>query len=437
VKEDLALSTTGADKRGMEQESELRVPTVDFDHNRPEHARDWRQIYSELRGRCPIAHSDAWGGFHVISRYEDVATVGRSHRTYSSGRYAAGRRDGGVTIPPVAEGGPAAIPIELDPPEHFAYRRVLTPWFSRAAVAQRWEPFVREVVTALVDEAIETGRLELIGQLIGPATAMLGMEIAGLPLCDWRVYAPPYHEMMHVPQDSPEWPRVIGQMTAIYRRIAREVAARAVQPRDDLISHLLQSEVDGTRIAPTTVANIINVLLSAAVDTTASASGHIFYWLSAHPVQRQRLIDEPELIPAAREELLRYFSPTPVTGRTVTRETVLGGYRLMPGDRILTAFASANLDPDVWEDPETVDFDRNASGHLAFGIGVHRCLGLHVARATLAATLGETLRRMPDFVVDEANSVRYDTIHMVNGWVQMPITFTPGARVGSSIDLGA
>jgi cytochrome P450 len=158
-------------------------------------------------------------------------------------------------------------------------------------------------------------------------------------------------------------------------------------------------------------------------------------WLAQHPEERERLRRDPELLPHAREEMLRYFTPTQGLARTVTRDTEVAGVPLSLGDRVFMSFAAANRDPAVFERPDEMILDRMPNPHTTFGLGVHRCLGSHIAQVELDVVFSEVLRRIPDYVVDEGESKRYATVGIVNGWERMPFTFTPGRREGSSVAL--
>ncbi len=164
--------------------------TVSFDHNSTEYAQRWREQYGELRQRCPVAHSDAYGGFTVLTRYADVERAVKDDATFASRHIAEeGSPFGGIIIPPSPM---VSIPIEMDPPEYTPYRKVLNPWFSPAR-SKSYEPFLRSVTTALIDEVIERGEIDLVQDLSSPVPALLTARVLGVPLVDWRLYSEAAH----------------------------------------------------------------------------------------------------------------------------------------------------------------------------------------------------------------------------------------------------
>ena len=406
--------------------------SVDFDHHSPEYAQRWPEIYAELRGKCPVAHTEAHGGYTVLTRYEDVERVVKDDVTFSSKHdMAEGSIWGGITLPspPII-----SIPIEMDPPEYTPYRKVLNPWFSPAR-SKSYEPFTRSVTIALIDEVIESGRIELVEHLASPVPALLTAKLLGVPLSDWRLYSDAAHTIVFTPPESPGFPGALEKMLAVIGKCFETVVARREKPEDDLISLFVTMDVDGEKLSDETVIGMCNLIIAGGNDTTTSLLSNAFAWLSQHPDQKQWLIDDPSRIPHACEEFLRFYTPTQALARTVTTDVEIGGQRLTRGDRVLMSFASANRDPEVFDRPDEILLDRWPNKHQAFGLGLHRCLGSNLTRVEFTVVLEEVLRRIPDFVVDLDGSHRYDTIGIVNGWMDMPATFTPGPREGSDFTL--
>jgi cytochrome P450 len=408
------------------------APEIDFDHHTPEYADRWPELSREIRSVCPVAHTNAWGGFYVVTTYEHVREVILDDERFSSRHSVEGVDPEcpiGITIPPAPTGN---IPIDLDPPDHRPYRHLLDPEFSPKA-AQGWEPFVRDAVTACIDEFVESGRGDIVLDLANPIPALLTCRIMGLPLEDWHYYAEPMHEMVYTPPGTPESEAVHQKVLVMLGKLMEAVAARRTDPRDDLITKLVQAEIDGSSVDDDVLLQILNLVLVGGVDTTTSLIANGLRWLAHHPDVRERIRRDPALIPTAREEMLRYFTPTQGLSRTVTRDTELGGVPLKLGDRVFMSFAAANRDPAAFTDPEELQIDRMPNRHASFGLGVHRCLGSHIARLEFDVVLSEVLRRIPDYVVDEAGAKRYTTVGVVNGWERMPFTFSPGERQGSPL----
>lgn len=411
-----------------------QAPDVDFDHHSPRYADEWPKLTRDLRSRCPVAHTRSWDGYYVVTAYEHVRRIILDDATFSSARAIAGLdpdKPLGVVIPPAPHEN---IPIDLDPPDNRPYRKLLDPVFSPKS-SRAWEPFVREAITACIDGIIESGAGDLVLDIANPIPALVTCELMGLPAEDWRYYAEPMHEAVYTPPGTPEFDIVNQKMQVMFGKIAETVALRRERPRDDLITRVVQAEIDGAPMADETIMAILVLVLIGGVDTATSVIANGLRWLSLHPDERERLRRDPELIPRAREEMLRYFTPTQGLARTVTRDTQVAGVPLSLGDRVFMSLAAANRDPAVFERPDELIPDRNPNPHAAFGLGVHRCLGSNIARVEIDVVLSEVLRRMPDYVIDEAGSKRYATVGVINGWERMPCTFTPGQKEGSAVVL--
>ncbi|WP_049717767.1 cytochrome P450 [Streptomyces caatingaensis] len=403
---------------------------TDVDFGSAEYGQRWQDLYRELRERCPVAHSPHHGGFWVVSSGAAVAAVAGDDATYSSDHDPEGARGGfrGVGVP--FSSGTRSIPQEVDPPEFHRYRRVLAPRFSRTA-CEVWRPWLADLATALLDERIGTGRIDFVGDLGFPLPACFVVAWLGLPAQDWRELTHPFHTLVSAAPGSAEH-RAAGRLLEDVLALLREVVAdRRRAPRGDLISHLTRR---GTGLSDDEVVSICQLLFFGGADSTTALLGRSLEWLGRHPDERRRLREEPELTDRATDEFLRYFSPIHFNARTVTRETELGGRRLRAGDRVLISWAAANHDPATVENPERLVVDRAPNRHLAFGVGIHRCLGAHFARLMFETMLSAVLERMPAYEVDLAGATDYPSVGQVNGFAALPATFAPGPRVGTGLE---
>jgi cytochrome P450 len=293
---------------------------------------------------------------------------------------------------------------------------------------------LRRVVDSVLDKVIESGHLDLVLDLANPVPAIMTMHLLGLPLSDWDIYARPAHEGVFTPPDSPERSRVDSEMTALHPRMLEAIAGRRREPReDDLLSHLAQVEIDGRSLPDEEILEIAMLVLLGGVDTTTSLMANALLYLHQDRDARQRLLQEPRLRPLACEEFLRWVAPVQTQARTATKDVQLGGCRIRSGDRILVSWASANRDERMFERPDEVILDRQPNRHLAFAVGIHRCIGSNLARSQFLAVLDAVLTRLPDYEVVEDQVERYQTIGMINGIVRMPSTFTPGPQLGNPI----
>ena len=393
-----------------------------FDHQGPEYARGWEAIGRFHREQCPVARSDAHGGFWVLSRYADVERVIKDDVTFSSEHLEAPSPRQGVTIPaaPLRQ-----IPIEMDPPGYTPFRTMLNTWFSPGA-SRRWEPQLREITTAFVNRFVENGAADLVLDLANPVPAVFTAMLLGLPTEDWRFYSDPMHEMVALPSGSEKHTAaLIGYMECV-NKVLEVAKERRADPKDDLLSMLVHADVGGQPLTDQQVLEISSLVLVGGVDTTTSVIANALLWLSEHPDQRAWLIEDPTRLRPATEELLRYFTPTQALARTVTCPVNVGGVDMAPGDRVLMSFAFANRDEEEFPNPDVMDLERTPNRHQSFGLGIHRCIGSTFARLEIEIVLAEVLRRIPDFVVDRSGSHPYDSVGIVNGYLDMPATFTPG-----------
>jgi len=414
-------------------------PTVDFDHHSPEFHRDRHARWAAMRA-CPVAHNPRFGGFWVISGYDEVATVARDADTYSS-RHDRDAGDGidylGIAGIPRGPAIPTAGIAEVEGDLHAALRRVLNPFLVPAAIA-RLAPRMEATADWFLDRHIESGRIDLVLDYANPVPAVFTMELVGLPADGWHHYAELFHgTVAHAPR-SPEFAAAVANIPAMLAELAEEVAERRAAPRDDLLTALVEAEIpdaggaDGgaRRLTDDELVAVLWNLIGGGLDTTTSLTALTLHHLDAHPDQRQRLVDEPDLLAPATEEFLRYFSVNETLTRTITQGVDLGGQHLGRGDHLMLSWLAANRDPAVFEDPDEVVVDRAVNPHLAFGVGPHRCIGLHMARTMFQVLVRRVLARLPDYAVDHAVTRFYAGNPELNGVVRMPATFTPGARTG-------
>lgn len=414
-------------------------PVVDFDHHSKQYAQrvfnDPSGFFQEMQREHPVAWSERYGGFWVISRYDDVKRVSEDDATFSS-RNDLPSNDvafSGIVIP----GNPArSAPIEMDPPEFFDYRRLLNHLFAPAAI-ERLKPKMLEFTTWCIDRDIESGKIDLVLDLAGPVPAIMTLYILGIPLEHWRLYAELAHTIVYTPPESAAKQKAIEDDMMMRATLLDAIKERRRRPGNDTISHLIGARIDGRPIPDSMLTEICSLIVHGGVDTTTSLLAHSFEYLERNPADRQRLIDDPGLIFSAGEEFLRYYCPVQMLARTATRDVELGGQLIRAGERVGLWWAAANHDPAFFEHPERIILDRFPNRHVGFGLGIHRCLGSNLARAQYAIVLEEALRRMPDYQLLRGQAEHYESIGMVNGYVKMPASFTPGKRLKPSAEISA
>jgi cytochrome P450 len=409
---------------------------IHFDHESAEHARTWPEEFRELRGKCPVAWTEKHGGYWVATRYKDIVAMAQDSETFSSDKTfdpATGAVTGGITIP--ATPIPRGLPVEADRPEWDKYRSFINRKFAPKAAEARRER-VRQFATALMDRVIESGEMDLVNDFTGPVPAMTTMDLMGFPLEEWRQFADPLHEMVYTPKEAPEYPRVIAGVDWIFKRCLEEFRKRREEPqRDDLLSYFAHEQFDGRYLTEEEVLSYCNNIITGGVDTTTALTTHALTYLHDHPEEKQRLIDDRNSIPIAREEFVRFYTPIHALARNVTRDTGFGEVEMEAGDRVLLAWAAANHDPEIFEEPETVDIARFPNRHIAFGAGMHRCIGSNLARVMFEEMMNQVLDRIPDYKINYSRAHRYTSVGTINGWVDVPISFPPGPKVGNDLVL--
>jgi cytochrome P450 len=394
-------------------------PVVHFDHHSAEFAENpWPQL-AELRATCPVARSDAYGGFWVITKYEDIKRIALDDVTFSSSQ--------SILIPAKQNAKQRSIPIETDPPLFLEYRRVMQPLFAPVAV-DRLEPAIEAFVSRCIDEFIERGEADLVHDLADPLPAMTTLLKLGLPIDDWARYAEPLHKTVFLRQGNPRRDGVMEQLGWIKQSIVDAIADRRKHPRDDMLTYLVNCEIDGRPIHDEEAIEMAMLTIQGGFDTTGSAISSALLHLDRDRGHRQRLIDDPSLLPSAVEEMLRFEAPQFALARTATRDVEVGGQQIKEGDKLLLVWASGNRDSDMFADPDDVDLERFPNRHMTFGLGAHRCLGSTLARRQIMLAIRGVLHRLPDYEVDHDNVERAETIGVTYGCFSMPVRFTPGAR---------
>lgn len=388
---------------------------TDFDVLDAGYIADPFSVWDELRRRCPIAHSDRRGSTWLPTRYEDVTAIAHDVEHFSSQQVAVIPFDGEPPDEPVLPYG--IPPISADPPLHTWTRRLLLPWFSHRRVAS-YEPMTRDLCIRLIDSFVAAGRADAAADYAQQIPVRVIASILGVSDQLSDTFTGWVRDVLEFADDPERRGRGVRGLIEYF---VAEVDHRRDHPGDDLLSELLRSEVDGQPVERSVVLGTAALVLIAGVDTTWSAIGSSLWHLASHPEDRKRLLDEPELMPLAIEELLRAYSPVTMA-RVVTEDVEYDGCPMKAGDKILMNFPAANRDPAVFEDAGRVVLDRAQNRHVAFGSGIHRCAGSNLARMELQVALEEWLRRIPDFSLADPASVTWAG-GQVRGPRQLPVVF--------------
>lgn len=299
------------------------------------------------------------------------------------------------------------IPLELDPPEHGKYRALLAPVFSPKAI-DSLEQQVREIIADLIDNVKDKGSCEFLNDFARPLPSTIILNLMGLPLDRRAEFVGWVGGMFH--NDTVEARQEAGRQAFGY--LQNEIQARYKSPQNDLITELCQAEVDGKPLPIETVEDMVMFVFQAGLDTVTAGLGHIFWYLARNPGKRRELIENPGLIPNAVEEILRAFAWIGVLRRVRVDEVTFHGAPMRHGDVVHTIPYAADHDPRGRDDPDTIDFNRESISHFAFGGGVHRCAGSHLARRELRIAVEQWLERIGDFEVKPGTELEYSPYSM-------------------------
>jgi len=324
------------------------------------------------------------------------------------------------------------IPLEIDGEDHRKWRRLLDPMFSPKQVA-RLEDSVRMLAAELIEKFADSGHADLAAQFCVPLPCLIFLRFVGAPVEDLDFFLAFKDGVIHPKGDTQEeidanMAEAGGKLLEYFAGFLAKRRAET-EPAEDIIYKLLHSEVEGQPLTDLELLNILFLFMFAGLDTVTSSMSCTFAWLAQHPEERQRLVDDPSLIPAAVEEIMRYESPVPSGTRYSDKEDIdLGdGLVIKKGEAMHMVWAAANVDPDVFPAPLTVDFSRRPN-HIVFASGTHRCLGSHLARLEMRLAVEEFLKRIPDYSIALEEELVYDNI-AVRNVTYLPIAFKP--RVGA------
>jgi len=381
----------------------------DYDHFDPGLLPDPYGFWAELRDNEPVARSDHHGGFWVVSRYADIMQAACDPATFSS-------RDGTGT-PPIPT---KLLPIDTDPPLHQKYRKIINPSFTPQAVRSQegeWRSLAKELIAALPTE----GDIELCSAFAVPFPQQVALRMIGFPDDDRPDLARWIDDITRLRgiDDEKVAEAAMGVMLRIIERLEER---RGQPPREDLISVLLEAQIDGRPLDDDEQLFTMTLMLLGGLDTTTSAIALALAHLADHPDDRARLLADPELLETAVEEFVRVATPVQGLGRTVTRDTTLSGCPLQEGDRVFLLWASGNRDPRAFDRPEEVVLDRHPNHHLGFGAGPHRCVGSHAGKLMVKIALAELLPWLGDYRISdelgwvggETRGLRHLLVHRVN-----------------------
>lgn len=363
-----------------------------FHHRDPEVLADPWPVYERLRNECPVAHSERYGGFWVLSRYADVVAAAQDTDAFSSAQ--------GVVIPSMCLKLPL-IPFEIDPPRHTEFRRLLMRRFSPQNVEQL-EPFTIAEANRLIDGFAEAGCCDLINDYALPLTSAVFGKLLSLPISDRMKIARWTNCIMERVADPAGAAVAIDNLLAYLEDL---IARRHKEPKDDILGILMSSEVEGRPITHEELLAMCFTFVLAGLETTIVAMGGSLLHLSHHPEMRARLLADDKLFATFVEEFLRMEPPAHAHVRTLRQDVELHGQKLQAGEQVMLLWAAANRDEDRFDCPVKFQEDRRPNRHLSFGVGRHRCIGSHLASMEIRVATTCLARRFPEYHVPDDSQV--------------------------------
>lgn len=389
---------------------------------------EWRRdpypIYDKFRSTSPVQHFpqiDRW----LIFDYEGVKRAVSDHGAFSSNVRA-----------------PGSWFIFFDPPRHTPLRALMARAFSPRSVAQL-EPRIRSLSRQLLDQTIESGKMDVVADLAGPLPRVFLAQLLGIPVADMPRYMHWCDSILMLNKspfsgvDQVRALRVFRDVTAEMMAYLPELTAqRRAAPQDDLLTRFVAAEVNGDNMKDEVIVNFVQMLLAGAIDSITSLISSAVLCLIENPDQRGRLLSHMELLPSTVEEVLRFRCPIQAVQRVTKRNVEMHGKVIPAGKVIFAMIGAANRDPKQFRDPNHFDIARDPNPHIAFGHGIHVCLGAALAQLQGRVVLAEFLERVKGFelVSDDPWEPTCKALH-VHGPARLPIRFESGKRAAARPDV--
>ena len=380
-------------------------------------------VFRRLRREAPVywhagRHEKSSKGFFVVSRYDDVKYVGRTPLVFSS--------EPGITLVDQGadfEAGQSSM-LQMDPPRHARYRKLVSGGFTPRRI-NALEPMIRELAGQILDEVAAKRRpIDYVTDVAAELPLRVIARFLGVPDEDRGLLFSASNRLLGFEDTEYGTTAEDGRQAAMeLAMLAHRIGeARKVAPQDDIVTLLLNAEIEGDRLSDIDFIAFFVLLTVAGNETTRNQTSHTLRLLLEHPAEMAKLQADPSLLPSAIEEALRFSPPVMYFRRTVTTDTVLRGVDMPKGSYVATYYPSANRDEDVFPDPDRFDITRSPNEHLAFGDGEHFCLGASLARLQLRSMVGETVRRFPTIALEGEISLLRS--HFIDGVKHMPVRLT-------------
>ncbi|HEX7672019.1 MAG TPA: cytochrome P450 [Polyangiaceae bacterium] len=382
-------------------------------------------LYRRLRAEDPVHWNPEPGGpgFWAVTKYADVVTISKDPKTYSSARGATNIWD----LPKEHLSTVQMLMVNMDPPRHTKFRRLVSRGFT-PRMTSRLEPFIRAAAIRSIERAAGLGECNFVREVAAELPLVVIADLMGIPqddrhkVFDWSNRLIGFDDPEF--QTSFEDGTIAAQELWMYANGLAEL--RKKEPGEDLVSLLVQGEIDGEHLTEMEFDAFFLMMAVAGNETTRNAISGGMLALMQNPGERDRLLADPSLLPSAIEEMLRWVAPVIHFRRTAMRDLELRGKTIREGDKVVMFYPSANHDEEVFPNPDVFDVGRTPNDHLSFGIGQHFCLGSSLARLELKILFEELLARLPNVTL--AGNVRRLRSNFINGYKEIPVRLNPPAR---------
>jgi pimeloyl-[acyl-carrier protein] synthase len=394
---------------------------VDFNPMDPEFVADPYQTYHRLRATDPVHHSPL--GFWVLTRYEDVVAVLRDPRLAKEAIASVVAARFGVEVPV----GMRLSMLDRDPPDHTRLRGLVSKAFT-PRVVEALRPHIQQIVDGLLDRVERAGSMDLIEEFAYPLPVVVICEMLGVPVEDherfkgWSLEIARSLDLILQPPDSDLARRSVDARHALTDYFRGLIAERRASPRADMLSALIAAEEAGDRLSEQELMATCILLLVAGHETTVNLIGNGTLALLRHPDELRRLRENPSLIGSAVEELLRYDGPVQRTARIPSAAVTIGGRTIEAGEMVMPFIGAADRDPAHFPDPDRLDIARSDNRHIAFGLGIHFCLGAPLARLEGQIAINTLVRRLPKLAL-ATDRPEYRQSLTLRGLKTLPVAF--------------
>lgn len=346
----------------------------------------YAETFTDMRGRCPVAWSEDFGGFWALTKHEDIVAACKNPGTFSSKPQ--------FTVPHLDLGFPW-LPLQSDPPDHRTYRAVLDPFLAKHTVVEL-EPRLRELARALIEPLQGRDTFDVSTEFAQPFAGEALCLALNVPEDMWSEFRRWTWSIVKAFAEF-DLPLILEISQSVSDYVTSEMTSKSVTPGDDLMSAFLAVQINGEPLTQTQIHGYYMLLTSAGHDTSANSLGHALAHLAQHADDRKRLIAEPEIMPLAVEEVVRYYGPLIGLGRRAVEDVEVRGRQIKAGDQVALVWAAAARDEDQFPEANTFILDRPPTRNVSFGFGAHYCVGADLGRLQLRVAVEEFLTAFPDF----------------------------------------